>query len=69
MVIVNPIPITKIISREDSLLGNPSINHFLFYSGKITMFRCWGFSLIKAIIPSYGWVDVPVYKKTSVNFF
>ena len=55
------ITINKIIRREGGLWGNPSINPFLFYSGKITMFICWGLSLIKAIIPSFGWVDVPVW--------
>jgi protein-S-isoprenylcysteine O-methyltransferase Ste14 len=55
------ITIFRIIIREGSLWGNPSINPFLFYSGKITMFICWGLSLIRAIFPSFGWVDVPLW--------
>jgi protein-S-isoprenylcysteine O-methyltransferase Ste14 len=53
--------IGKILISESGLWGNPSINPFLFYSGKITMFICWGLSLLKAIFPSFGWVDVPIW--------
>ena len=55
------ITIRRIISREGSLWGNPSINPFLFYSGKITMFISWGLALLKAIFPSFGWVVVPMW--------
>ena len=55
------ITIIRLIIRERSLWGTPSINPFLFYSGKITMFICWGLSLIRAIFPSFGWVDVPIW--------
>jgi protein-S-isoprenylcysteine O-methyltransferase Ste14 len=55
------ITIIRLIIREGSLWGNPSINPFLFYSGKITMFICWGLALMKAIFPSFGWVDVPLW--------
>jgi protein-S-isoprenylcysteine O-methyltransferase Ste14 len=55
------ITIIRLILREGSLCGNPSINPFLFYSGKITMFICWGLSLIRAIFPSFGWVNVPFW--------
>ena len=55
------ITIFRIIIKEDDLWGTPSINPFLFYSGKITMFICWGLSLIRAIVPSFGWVDVPLW--------
>lgn len=53
------ITIFKVLNKDDGLWGKPSINPFLFYSGKITMFICWGLSLLKAIFPSFGWVDVP----------
>lgn len=55
------ITIFRILGKESGLWGNPSINPFLFYSGKITMFICWGLSLLRAIFPSFGWVDVPLW--------
>ncbi len=53
--------IARLIFREGSLWGSPSISPFLFYSGKITMFICWGLTLAKAIIPSFGWTEVPLW--------
>jgi protein-S-isoprenylcysteine O-methyltransferase Ste14 len=53
------IAIFRILTTQGSLWGNPSIKPFLFYSGKITMFICWGLSLIHAIIPSFGCGAVP----------
>jgi protein-S-isoprenylcysteine O-methyltransferase Ste14 len=55
------ITIYRIITREGNLWGYPSIHPFLFYSGKITMFICWGLSLMRAIFPSFGWVQIPVW--------
>ena len=55
------ITIFRLLKNEGSLWGTPSINPFLFYSGKITIFLCWGLTLIKAIIPSFGWIDVPYW--------
>ena len=53
--------ILRLILNEGSFLGSPSINPFLFYSGKISIFFCWGLTLIKAIIPTFGWVIVPAW--------
>jgi protein-S-isoprenylcysteine O-methyltransferase Ste14 len=55
------ITIFRIIIKEDDLWGNPSIKPFLFFSGKISLFLCVGLSLFKAIFPSFGWVDVPMW--------
>ncbi len=55
------ITIFRILGKEGGLWGNPSINPFLFYSGKITMFICWGLALLKAIFPTFGWVEVPLW--------
>jgi protein-S-isoprenylcysteine O-methyltransferase Ste14 len=55
------ITIFRIIIKEDDLLGNPSINPFLYYSGKISLFLCVGFSLFKAIFPTFGCVNVPMW--------
>lgn len=49
------------IGKMDGLWGNPSINPFLFHSGKITMYICMGLSLLRAIFPTFGWVDVPLW--------
>ena len=45
------ITIARIFIRGDRLWGSPSI----------TMFICWGLSLAKAIFPSFGWMDVPLW--------
>ncbi|MDP1621864.1 MAG: isoprenylcysteine carboxylmethyltransferase family protein [Bacteroidales bacterium] len=55
------ITIIRLMAREGSLWGKPSINPFLFYSGKITMFICWGLTLTSAIIPSFGRVEIPLW--------
>jgi len=49
------------VGKEGGLWGNPSINPFLFYSGKITMYICMGLSLLRAIFPAFGWIDVPLW--------
>ena len=51
----------KRIRKDGGVWGNPSIHPFLFYSGKITIFICWGLALLKAIIPTFGWMDVPLW--------
>jgi protein-S-isoprenylcysteine O-methyltransferase Ste14 len=53
--------IIRLIIREGSLWGSPSINPFLFYSGKVTLFLCIGLTLIRAINPTFGWVVVPLW--------
>jgi protein-S-isoprenylcysteine O-methyltransferase Ste14 len=53
------ITIYRLTMLKGSLWGNPSIHPSLFYSGKITMFICWGLTLVRAIFPSFGWVSVP----------
>ncbi|MDP1623392.1 MAG: isoprenylcysteine carboxylmethyltransferase family protein [Bacteroidales bacterium] len=55
------IAIYRVIKQEGSLWGDPSINPFLFYSGKVTMFICWGLTLLKAIFPDFGGVVVPLW--------
>ena len=55
------ITIYRIIGKEDGLWGKPSINPFLFNSGKIARFICWGLALLKAIFPFFGWVVVPLW--------
>jgi len=53
--------ISKILIKEGNLWGSPSINPFLFYSGKITMFISWALALVKAIFPDFGWIGVPLW--------
>ena len=55
------ITIFRIIGKEGGLWGKPSINPFLFNSGKIAQFICWGLALLRAIFPSFGWVDIPLW--------
>jgi protein-S-isoprenylcysteine O-methyltransferase Ste14 len=55
------VTISRILISGNGLWGRPSINPFLFYSGKITMFICWGLTLLKAIFPTFGWVEVPLW--------
>ncbi|GEM_PF-4480584 len=55
------ITIFRIVGKEGGLWGKPSINPFLFNSGKIAQFICWGLALLKAIFPFFGWVDVPLW--------
>jgi protein-S-isoprenylcysteine O-methyltransferase Ste14 len=43
------------------LLGKPTLDKFYFYSGKISLFLCWGLFLLKALLPTIGYIDVPVY--------
>ncbi len=40
-------------------LGKPTIDKFYFYSGKMSLFSCWGLFLLKAILPTIGYIDVP----------
>jgi protein-S-isoprenylcysteine O-methyltransferase Ste14 len=42
-----------------SFLGTPTINRYLFYSGKISLFASWGIFLFTAIVPSRGIFTVP----------
>jgi len=53
--------IRRIFIKEGDLWGSPSINPFLFYSGKITMFISWALALLKAIFPDFGWMDAPLW--------
>jgi protein-S-isoprenylcysteine O-methyltransferase Ste14 len=55
------ITIFSLLRKKRGVWGTPSVNPFLFYSGKIAIFLCWGLTLMKAIFPSFGWVDVPLW--------
>lgn len=43
------------------LLGKPTIDKFFFYSGKFSLLACWGFFILKAVLPTIGYIDVPRY--------
>ena len=48
------------IRRKDiDLLGKPTIDRFYFYSGKFSLFACWGLFILKAILPTIGYISVP----------
>jgi len=51
----------RTVKTREGILGKPSINPFLFYTGKLTMFLCWGPELIKAIDPSFGGTMAPIW--------
>jgi protein-S-isoprenylcysteine O-methyltransferase Ste14 len=53
------ITIFFVFKSNTGLWGNPSIQPFYFYSGKISMYLCWGLGLIKAIFPAFGWIQTP----------
>jgi len=53
--------IAKLIFKEGGLWGKPSINPWLFYSGKIALFISWGLTLIRGIVPTFGWVETPLW--------
>jgi protein-S-isoprenylcysteine O-methyltransferase Ste14 len=55
------ITIFVVFKSNTGLWGNPSIHPFHFYSGKISMYLCWGLGLIKAIFPSFGWMQTPMW--------
>jgi protein-S-isoprenylcysteine O-methyltransferase Ste14 len=43
------------------LFGNPSIEKFNFYSGKIAIFTCWALFIVKALLPNLGYIQVPEF--------
>ena len=55
------ITIFFVLKSKTGLWGEPSIAPVLFYSGKISMYICWGLALIKAIFPKFGGDDVPIW--------
>jgi len=46
-------------SKSRSFLGKPTIDHFYFYTGKISLFTSWILLLLKAIFPKIGYIKVP----------
>ena len=48
--------------RGGNLLGKPSTNPLLFYTGKLSIFFSIGFFLCKAIVPSFGGIHVPEWQ-------
>ncbi|MBE0646615.1 MAG: isoprenylcysteine carboxylmethyltransferase family protein [Bacteroidales bacterium] len=49
----------RIVLKGGSLVGKPSANPFLFYSGKLAIFASIGLLLCKALMPSFGGVQIP----------
>jgi protein-S-isoprenylcysteine O-methyltransferase Ste14 len=48
------------LRRKGNLfLGKPSIDKFYFYTGKGSLFSCWGLCILKAILPTIGFIVVP----------
>ena len=45
--------------RGANFIGKPSAQAFLFYSSKLSIFFSIGFMLVKAIVPSFGWIVIP----------
>jgi protein-S-isoprenylcysteine O-methyltransferase Ste14 len=44
---------------EEGIWGRPSIQPFLFYSGKISQFVSWGLFLVKALVPGFLGSEAP----------
>jgi protein-S-isoprenylcysteine O-methyltransferase Ste14 len=55
------ITIFFVVKSNTGLWGSPSIQPFHFYSGKISMYLCWSLGMIKAIVPSFGWIQPPLW--------
>jgi len=53
--------ILRLQKEHINFLGTPTIDKFLFFSGKITLFTNWGLCIYKAISPESGYVVVPYY--------
>ncbi len=48
-------------NKGGGFLGKPTIDPFYFFSGKISLFACWGLFFLKAILPTIGYISVPGY--------
>jgi protein-S-isoprenylcysteine O-methyltransferase Ste14 len=48
-------------SKGIRLTGKSTIDPFYFISGKISLYACWAFFFIKAILPTIGYISVPDY--------
>jgi len=59
---VSLIVIVLVSKNEDSkFLGTPTIDKFLFISGKIALFISWGLFMNKALFPKSGYIPVPAF--------
>jgi len=48
-------------NKGRTFLGIPTINKYLFYSGKFFLFTAWGLCIFRCIFPADGMFAVPVY--------
>jgi len=44
----------------NKFLGSPTIEKINFYSAKITIFTTWGLFIVKAVLPSIGYITTPL---------
>jgi protein-S-isoprenylcysteine O-methyltransferase Ste14 len=47
--------------QGNELFGKPTIEKFYFYTGKIAIFTSWAMFIVKAIVPTVGYIHVPLY--------
>lgn len=55
--------ISVVIARVQGInfIGKPSVQPLLFYTSKLSIFFSIGFLLVKAIMPAFGWMEIPVW--------